>query len=312
MLHRRSFYQKPVFIITLSVILLLGITLRLLLPKLALSLANYELNKLSPEIGLVMEDLELQVTRGEYTGKNFKAFIKKSGEPFMTFNRINIQTNWKNIWQGELIARIYADGLKLTLSEEVLNNLTTEKKLFQRLFTNSHFEIKKIFLSDSHIYFKNFNHAIKDIRLDIFNMNKFVFTASVFGPSPTRITGNMDLKRIPIQWNLDAEMRDFDVTTIQQLLKDRLNISVTQGSMDLYAEIESIGDEIFGYLKPFITGLKMSDPTQKLDMNTEVTVASKIPIGFETKFKFEVMDFLKPGIENRIGPETELQAQEDR
>lgn len=136
-------------------------------------------------------------------------------------------------------------------------------------------------------------------------------TASVFGPSPTRVTGILDLNRTPFQWNLDAEMRDFDLTTIRQLLKEHLNISVTQGSMNLYVEMESIGDEVFGYLKPFITGLKMSDPTQKLDIDTEVTVASKIPIGLETKFKFEVMNFLEPGIENRIGPEN-IQAEEAR
>jgi hypothetical protein len=306
---RRPFYKKPIFIITMSVVLFLGAILRLALPRLALSLTNYELNKLSPHIGMVVADMELQVTRGEYTAHNIKAFLKKTGEPFVIFDRINVLTNWKNIWQGEVIARIYSDGLKLTLSDEVVKNLSKEKAHIQKLLTNKHFEIKKFFLSDSHVHFKKFKYAIDDISLEIDNMENFVFTASVFGPSPTRVSGIMDLNRTPFQWNLDAEMRDFDLTTIQELLKEHFNISVTQGSMDLYAEMESIGDEVFGYLKPFITGLKMSDPTQKLDMDTEVTVASKIPIGFDTKFKFEVMDFLKPGIENRIGPE-DLQAQE--
>lgn len=306
---RHPFYKKPVLIIILSTMLFLGVILRLALPRLVLSFTNYELNKLSPNIGMVLDDIELQVTRGEYTGRNLKAFIKKTGEPFVTLNRFSVQTNWKNIWQGELSARIYADGLNLILSGDIVKNISKEKKQIQKLLTNKHFDIKKIFLSDSHVHFKNFNYAINDISLEIENMDKFILTASVFGPSPTRVTGIMDLHRTPFQWNLDAEMRDFDLTTIQQLLKEHLNISVTQGSMNLYVEMESIGDEVFGYLKPFITGLKMSDPTQRLNMDTEVTVASKIPIGFDTKFKFEVMDFLKPGIENRIGPE-EVQAQE--
>jgi hypothetical protein len=307
---RLPFYKKPAFIITLSVIFFLGAILRLALPPLVLKLANYELKKLSPHIGMVLEDLELQVSRGEYTGRNFKAYLKKSGEPFVTINRINVQTNWKNIWQGELIARIYADGLKLILSDEVAKNMRAEQDHALRLLTNSHFEIKKLLLTDSHVHFKNFNYSIKDISLEIEDMENFVFTASVFGPSPARITGIMDLKRLPVQWNLDAEMRDFDLTTIQQIVKDHWDISVTQGVMDLYVEMQSIGDEMFGYLKPFITGLKMSGPTQKLDLNTEVTVASKIPVGFETKFKFEVMDYLEPGIENRIGPDAR-QAQEE-
>ena len=297
-MHTRSpFYKKPFFLITLSVALFLAAILRLALPKIVLSLANQKLEKLSPYIGIVLDDVELQVTRGEYTGRNFKAYIKKSGEAFATLNRLNIQTNWKNIWQGELIARIYADGIKIKMSGVVLENLKKEQGHIQKLLTNSHFEIKKLYLTDSQVHFKNFRYSINDINLEVDKMNKFVFTASVFGPSPTRITGIMDLKRTPAQWNIDAEMRDFDLTTIKQFIKDHWNISVTQGEMDLYVEMESIGDEIFGYLKPFITGLKMSDPTQKLDMDTEVTVASKIPVGFDTKFKFEVIEHLRPGIE---------------
>lgn len=306
---RHPFYKKSPFIITCCVLLFLGAILRLSLPSLALKLVNHQLAHFSPHIHMEIEDLDMQVTRGEYNIRKFQASIKDTQTPFLHFDRINILTNWKNIWQGELIARIYADGLSVTLSRPVIDLLNSEKDQIHRALTNSHFEIKKLFLTDSHIYFRHFDYAIHDINLEMTNMNAFVMTASVFGPAPARISGTIDLRRIPVQWNIDLEMKDFDLTTIKQLLKDHWHIDLTQGSMDLYAEIESIGDEVFGYMKPFVTGLKMVGPHQKLDMDLERTVASKIPIGFGSGFKFEIMDFLIPGIEDRIGP-SEIQAQE--
>lgn len=95
MYTRQPFYEKPFFLITFSVALFLAAIFRLALPHLALSIINRELNTLSPHVAMVLDDIEIQVVRGEYTGRSFRAFSKKPGEPFMTLNRIMFRPTGK-------------------------------------------------------------------------------------------------------------------------------------------------------------------------------------------------------------------------
>lgn len=307
---RRPFYKKPAFIIICSVALFLGAVIRLILPQYTLKLVNYELSRLSPHISLHTSGIEMQVLRGDYTLRDIHAHLKDSGKVFLRLKSLNFQTNWKNIWRGDLFARIYADQMLLTISPEAIVAMKAERTRLHRSLTNSHFKIKKIAITDSQIGFENFDKSINDLTLEINNLKNFNLTASVFDPSPMRLYGTMNLKSIPIHWDLNGEMRDFDLTNIQSFLKDKLNIKVYQGRVNVYAELEYKGENIEGYIKPFVTGLKMSGLTTPAD----TTVASKIPVGRDQKFRFEIMKDLVPGIENRIGPRRfyKLQAQEPR
>lgn len=160
--------------------------------------------------------------------------------------------------------------------------------------------------------------------------SNFNLTASLQGSSEFIFIGSLNLTQKPMLWDVDVELKDFDLTALNKVLKRNLPLTFTKGKVDLYAEAKNDEKMIKGYIKPFIRDVDVVKNEEKFvslkhfgieiltaignlilrDSDTK-TVATYLDFNYNGKFNVDTgqgiskaiengfKQKLKPGIENK-------------
>lgn len=335
--------------------LLLLLLVRGVLPFALNEYATDRLNSEFPHFHFSIQNVDLRILKGEYLLHGITGKMKSNGKEFLNIEIMTAEFPWQDVIKSRIIADILVEKMTLTISDELLQVMKAERlKKTKKLTANlarkhdPHVIVHSFTIRDSNLILDNFlnlksdeRRAVTDLDLLVENftptrqapLTTFVLNASIFGPAPLRITGTVNRTIRPAQWDIDTEMKNFDLTTINPLVKEELGSLIQEGHLDLYAESRSLQGEIFGYVKPFISGLRMDEPQkgmnarakkllQRLLMTSEIdTIATKIPFELKKKFEFELIPALneaieqktepsiEPGIEDFIGPSQNQQSQ---
>lgn len=332
------------------------VVLLLLRGVLPFTLNHYVIHRLNshfPHFEFAIQNVDLRILRGEYLLKGITGKIKSSGKEFVSIDVLMAEFPWQGVLKSRIIADVMVQSMTLTLSDDLLENMKAERQKHKKESLplkarkrDPHFIIHSLIVRDSNLILENIlnfkthdRRAVTDLELQVTNftptkkfpLTTFTLNASIFGPAPMRITGSVNRSFRPAQWDINTEMKNFDLTTLNPLVKEELGSLIQEGHLDLYAESRSLQGEIFGYIKPFISGLKMDDPKkglnsqarklmQRLLINSEIdTIVTKIPFELKKKFEFELIPALneaieqknepslEPGIEDFIGPSQGLE-----
>ncbi|WPU64107.1 DUF748 domain-containing protein [Peredibacter starrii] len=359
--HRpKPFYKRTWFFI---VFLILGfmVALRMILPSLMVAVANNRLKKESPNFSFHIDDIDLAIIKGKYTIEGITGTMKSNGQQFMSISSVNADVPWKNIFDGKIITDIVVNRMNVTASQKLIDTAKKEKTRIKELLAEkkkedkdkdeddkkkeSRLNVKVFKLNDSNITIQDLlsfkgkeTRTISNINVIASNLTpsdknpvtNFVMTADVFGPAPLKVGGIATLKTEPLQWDVNSELKKFDLRTLNPLVREKVKAYIHKGKLDLYAEAKSQMGKIEGYVKPFVSKFKMDTPEGGFDFKGSAakeggnlvkllltdseakTLATVFPFTFTNKMKYEIIPPLKkavehkakqnikPGIENRI------------
>ena len=83
----------------------------------------------------------------------------------------------------------------------------------------------------------------------------FTATGTLLNSAKVKAAGKLLLLETPARWDIDAEVRRFDLAKANPLLKNYVPLTFGSGQLDLFTEAKSDHDGLVGYIKPYLTGL---------------------------------------------------------
>lgn len=341
--HRSRPLHKRNWVYVVFFVLLFLLVLRMVLPSLMVAVANARLKKESPNFSFHISDIDLAILKGKYTIEGITGRIKPSGQKFMSISSVNVDLPWKDIFNGKIVADVFVNRMNLTASETLVRKAKVEGERIEQMMSEKKKETKeekespvnvKVFkLSDSNITIQDLlsfkgkdTRTISNINVLASNLTptdknpitNFVMTADVFGPAPLKVGGVATLKTEPPQWDVNSELKKFDLTTMNPFVRDKMKAYIHKGKMDLYAEAKSQMGKIEGYLKPFVSKFKMDTPKGGCDFKGSAaktggnlvkilltdseakTLATRFPFTFDKKMHYEVIPPLELAVEHKI------------
>lgn len=323
--------------------LLLGIALavligfRLSLPSFLLKKSNQFLAEFSPEYSLHVSDLKLHIIRGAYSFHGITGILKDDGKKFLEVETIDVSLAWREIFRGKgLVSDLVITKMKFLLIKE-LEKLKLPKKDKRENVINKLFplRIERLDLRSGSLTFEGIealddktHFTITDINGRMTNLtpkNKedlsyFNLTAIIVDPDATfKAAGALHLNTRPVEWDLDAEMRNLRLNLMNPYLKKHLPLTFTSGTMDIYTEALSTNGTIKGYIKPFARELDVVANKEKFknarhfgfeiisalgnlilrEIKTK-SVATQIDYTFDKKLKFNMKKTLSKAIEHGL------------
>jgi hypothetical protein len=272
--------RKRLKIILLSVVGGL-ILIRLFLPYIVLKYVNKSLNEMEQYTGHV-EDINLALIRGAYIIKDIQIerIGNEQGEkdtiPFFKSTRIDLSVEWNALFKGKVVGEIYIEDPVLNFvkgkhkGEDVKADTSDFRDLIDDLMplTVNHFQI-----TNGQIHYidqaasPRLDLAMTDIQAEAFNLSNVndsdkVLPASLHG-SGQLYEGTFDLKlkfdalnKIPT-FDLNAELKNMNVTKINDFFKAYGNFETRSGTFGLYTEFAAKEGQFGGYVKPIIKDMKV-------------------------------------------------------
>lgn len=352
LLRKKPVYKRTWVYIVFFILLFL-LVLRMILPTLMVSYANSRLKKESPNFSFHINDIDLSIFKGRYSVEGITGKLKPGGERFMSISSVNVLVPWKDIFDGKIVTDVFVNRMNVTASKAVLKNAKAEGERIKKIIAEKKEEdknkkespvtVKTFRLTDSNIMIKDLlsfkdkdERNISHINVLASNLTptdknpitNFVMTADVFGPALLKVGGIATLKTDPPQWDVNSELKKFDLTTMNPFVKEKVRAYIHKGKMDFYAEAKSQKGKVEGYIKPFVSKLKMDTPkggfnfkgssaktggnlVKTLLTDSEAkTLATYLPFSYEgKKLNYEVIPPLKLAIEHKakqnIKPEIE-------
>lgn len=355
---RKSFYQSNLLLILLFLILI-AILLRMALPSIIAGVANKKISERSPYFSFHIDDIDLKIIRGKYVVQGLKGHLKSNGKEFLNIDSVTADVSWRNLFKGKIVTDILVDQLHLTASQKLIDAFKQEAIRMKKEDSQkeSNIRVGTFRLKDSSITIENLSslrgaekRKITNINFLATNLNPtegrpntdFNLTAKIFGPAPFKIDGVAKLNESPIAWDANIELKNFDLTSLNPFVREKVNTYIKRGRMDDYAEVKASKGVIKGYTKPFLSKFKMDEPKDGFNFTGEAaekgsdlvkilltdseakTLATKVPFTFKDKFEYDILPALtlavvhkakqniKPGLENTIELDTSVpkQAQE--
>jgi hypothetical protein len=348
---------KKKYIVLLSLVALFIIG-RATLPAYLHKKTNEYLSSFSPDYSLHIKDFDLSFVRMAYKLEGFTAKLKKDKDKkeFLNIREIDVSIAWRELFKGKISTDIIIKEPNVVVYKEVMD-IKPPKKDDRSSFKDKIFPIKveKVELRNANVTLDQYKDMdgkgkmkLSDINGKILNLtpkenkplSRFDLTAKVFDTTKIKFDGDIRTLEKPLGWNADVEMKGANLTKFNPILKDKLPLTFTKGTMDLYAEAKSKKGIVKGYVKPFMNNLDivkdegenfksvkhfgieiltaigniiLKDDTKKQSVATSVdfTYDGKLHVDAKegvkkaiknaTADEDEPQDKIKRGVENRIG-----------
>ena len=259
-------FKKKKFYIPVILVAVL-IVFRMILPSILLHQTNKYLSEFSPTYYLHMEDLDISIIRGAYRFEEVTGKLKGDDKTFLSIKSVDVSIAWREIFRGRIVTDIVTDNLDFLFLKDMskLSNPKEEAKdVKETLFPVS---VESVDLRRAQIVFEEYPSLDETSRLKIENINgqitnvtpteeqqisAFNLSGSLQGDAQTVFIGELNMFKRPLLWDVDVEMKNFDLSKLNPVLIRKLPLSFTKGKMDLYAEAKNDNKIIKGYVKPFI------------------------------------------------------------
>lgn len=358
------FYQQKKFYIPLFIVLGL-LAFRMILPGLIRIGLNSYLKDFSPSLKAHVGDVDLAILRGVYTLEDISVEIKKKDKEFLQVGSASARLAWKDVFTGNLVTDVFVDEADFTYTDSLIPAIQEHLKDVEKKEDKKDEKAKK----EPFLRVSRFDLKDSVIRTDVFPaltkeegivLTKLEARATNVTPSEKlpltpfsmqglllksgkiKTTGEANLMGDKPRWTVDSEMKEFDLTSLNRFLKQKVPLTFTKGKLDLYAEVKSEGGPIKGYIKPFVKDLDVIKSKENFKntkhwlaeiisalgnvvMKSRETMATKVPFTFDQTLKPDTdktiskavehgfLQELNRGIENSINLDQPLvkQSQED-
>ena len=264
-----AIYKKKKFYIPAIIIAVL-IVFRILLPQILLYQTNKYLAEFSPTYYLHMEDLDISILRGSYSFEEITGKLKGDEKTFLTIAYVDVSMAWRHIFKGKIVTDIVTENVDFLFLKDMSKLSNPKKEAEDVKDTLFPVKVESVELNHARVVFEDYPSLDESARLKIENINgkitnltpdqnnklsDFNLTAALQGSSETVFIGSLNLLDKPMKWDLDVELKKFNLASLNPVLIRKLPLTFTKGMLDVYAEAKSDGKVINGYAKPFITDL---------------------------------------------------------
>lgn len=256
-------------------LVILVVVVRVVGPLVVRQQLNKFLADFSPIYSGHIDDVSLGVLRGAYQFRGFELRLK---DPKMRTDRfvygklVDVSLAWRELLNGRITTDIAVEGVDIVLTNNVMNafaNAPKSAKEDTQEAANKLFPVRveRVDVQSSSFEFAELisipdskRWKITGIEGRISNVTPtegvpiMFVTASgaLFDNAKLKVAAQVNQQIKPLAWDVDAEIRDFDLVEANTYLKRKLPLTFTSGKLDLFAEARSIEGGMEGYVKPFL------------------------------------------------------------
>ena len=325
------FYKRKKFFIPLSILVFL-LALRVVMPTaIRLGLNSY-LKDFSPSLSAHVGDVDLAILRGVYTLEDITAEIKKKDKQFVYIKSATARLAWRDLFQGDLVTDIGIDGMDFTYTDGLMPAIQEHQAQTKDKDEDkpSPVRLARFDLKNSLIRTDQFPDLTKEQGVvmtnlearatnltptDALPLTPFSMQGLLLKSGRIKTEGEANLTGDKPKWTLDSEMKEFDLTSLNRFLKQKVPLTFTKGKIDLYAEAKSEGGPITGYIKPFVKNLDVIKSKEDFKgskhwlaeiitalgnvvMKSDETVATRLPFTFDKAFKTDKDQTIAKAVEH--------------
>lgn len=254
---------------------------RILAPSIILAKLNSYLASFSPAYAIQIKDLDLSIIRGAYQFENLTATLKKTGQPFLTVEKVDVSVAWREIFRGRILTDVIAETANFVLSKDLIEGsksaqpVNDANDVADTLFP---VRVARIELRDSSFQFAQLMGDSENRRWRVTSVDGSIVNFTPTATSPTtmfnlkgtmlessvfKATGKAFRLNKPEAWDVDGEVREFDLVAANPMLKRLVPFTFTSGHLDLFVEAKSENGEMHGYLKPFFKKVDIVEQKEK-------------------------------------------------
>lgn len=340
-IRKKEIKKKYIILFSLVALFFIG---RATLPSYLHKKTNEYLANFSPDATLHIKDFDLNLWRGAYKFQGFTGKLKKDKDKkeFLNVPEIDVSIAWREIFKGRIKTDIIIKEPVVVVYKEVMD-IKPPKKEKRKSFVDKLFpiNIEKVELRNASVTLDQYKDIdgkgkmkLSDINGEILNLtpkdnkplSRFNLTAKVFDSTKIKFDGDLRTLEKPLGWNADVEMKGANLTKFNPILKDKLPLTFTKGTMDLYAEAKSKKGVVKGYVKPFMNnldivknegedfksvkhfGIEVLTAIGNLilrDDSKKQSVATSVDFTYDGKFHVDVKEGVKKAIKNATADEDE-------
>lgn len=265
-----KFYRKKKIWIPLVVILFLTV-LRIIAPPVILKRINAELKDASPTLTGHVADLDLKLIFGGAELEGITASMKGSGKEFLKVESVNASLSLSELLKGNIEANAvinkadltYSAGLMAAIKKHVASQPKEDKPLPDIRISRVDLKNSVVRLEPYPSLTKGAGVVMSDIDARATNLipgekldtTLFSMQGKLLKSGDVKVNGAARIEEKPLAWSIDSEILNFDLTTLNQFLREKVPLTFTRGQLDFFAEAKSESGKVSGYLKPFVENL---------------------------------------------------------
>ena len=255
------------------ILVLVLISLRLVLPWICLKGFNWALQSRGQVYTGQLEDFDLSLWRGAYQLQGLELRKRDSNlPPLLVVQEIDLSIAWRALFQGRFLIDARIDGASVRLIDSRQTNDqqygTEEDKEVQSDFFDLVFpvSIERIRVSKSSVYFTNNDFkkalpvALEDIQFSISdlrthqkgNLSPFAGSAKLQKHAGLSAQGALDILSDKTRMDLNIQLTEFDVPTVNDILRIYIPIDITKAKLDVYSEFALDHGKGKGYANIFL------------------------------------------------------------
>ena len=302
--HKTSLktHQRKKWLIPVSIIVILLVILRIILPYVVLRYVNKTLSELKEYRGHV-EDIDIALYRGAYQiidiriDKIDSVSNKVDTIPFFKSPEIDLSVQWNALFKGAIVGEIavYDPVLNFVKGKHTDENVKADTADFRSTInklmplTINQFEI----INGQIHYIDKFSHPHVDVAMtnleakadNLSNVNdsakllpaKLIANGNVYNG---QFHLNVDFNALEKQptFDLNASLKDIQMTSLNNFFTAYANLQLVEGNLGLYTEFAAKEGRFKGYVKPIIKDLKVKKEGDFMDKVWETIVAGAAAI----------------------------------
>jgi hypothetical protein len=276
----------------LAAFLVLLVVARVAAPSVILKKINSSLAQLEGPFCGHVDDFDLALIRGTYRleGLSIRAWNERRTEckdPLLTAEKVEISLAWGALLQGKARVKISAAGADLKANEflAAIDKIKEKpsaqeaakagaKETFETLVP---WRIDAVRIAESKVTYqllgaKGITAPLSHVEAEVTGISSkedagmpilFRAKGNVFQDAPLVISGSVALDPKGARWETDFNLRKLNLTEANAFLKDRLPMTFTSGSLNIFGEAAGKGAFIEGYTRLLFSNIDVISSKEK-------------------------------------------------
>jgi hypothetical protein len=300
---KRLFKNLKLVYIILILLVLAIIVFRLVLPGIVKNYVNKKLNELPGYTGHV-DDIHIHLIRGAYAieGLILKKKTDPAKYPFLAIAHTDLSLEWGAIFKGRLVGKVELDQPVIhILATEEINKEPSKDSWTKTVKALMPININRLQVNDGKFAYLDFQKKPNtDLHIDrmqltalnLENVEKkgdplpstLTVSGTSIGDGKLKINAKVNvLKDIP-DFDAGLQLTGVNLLALNGFLEANAKFDIERGNIDIFSKLKLTNSEMNGYVKPFISNLKVLDVKKDIKKKGGILrVAKKAVIGLFAK-----------------------------
>lgn len=218
-------------------------------------------------------DLDFKLLKGEFNIKDLKVFHKSSSVNIAAANHLQVNVDWREIFQGNKIYEIHSDVIDVFLSTHLIDEIKrikgqAKQSVAQDVYLNKitakvdRFNLKELENEDIRtvLSLTELEATVKDIGLGkVYDKSDFSLKSKIAEGGTFDLTGNTQKQDGSISWVVKGSLDNIPSTVFEKMAGDKYAIDLAKTNVDAVILAKSEEGIIEGELSSRIEDFKFSE-----------------------------------------------------